>query len=215
MLDDLKVNLIETAQKAQREGLCKHKSGNVSAYDRESGLFIITPSGIDRELLTPADICVLDLDLNQKEGKKPSSESLMHAACYRERDDIFAIVHTHSKMATAFAVLNKRVPATVFEMFIFKTENACIPVAPYARPGTKELADNVAKVIAKNDMALMERHGAIGVGKDLESALLCAHYIEEFSEIYYYTLQIGPGKEPPSFTQEELDSWRYPEQLKK
>ena len=213
MLEQYKEQVITTAQRAQREGLCKHKSGNVSVYDPESGYFLITPSGIDREKLTLQDICVLDLDLKQIEGGKPSSESLMHAACYRVRKDIRAVVHTHSPMATAFAVLNKPVPATVFEMFVFRTEDACIPVAPYARPGTQELADNVADVIAKNDMALMERHGAIAVGNSPEDALLAAHYIEEFSSLYYYTLQINGGKEPPVFTQQELDSWRYPAQL--
>ena len=213
MREDYKTQVIVTAQKAQREGLCKHKSGNVSVYDPESGLFFITPSGVDREKLTPQDICVLDLQLNQIEGGKPSSEALMHAACYRVRDDIRAVVHTHSRMATAFAVLNKSIPATVFEMFVFPTENACIPVAPYALPGTTELADNVAAVIAKNDMALMERHGAIAVGKSAEEALLAAHYTEEFAELYYYALQINGGAEPPVFTKEELNRWKYPEKL--
>ena len=210
MLEDCKTQVILTAQKAQREGLCRHKSGNVSVFDPESGFFLITPSGIDRELLTLQDICVMDLQMKQIEGGRPSSESLMHAACYRARKDIRAIVHTHSKMATAFAVLNRPVPATVFEMFVFHTEHACIPVAPYARPATEELAQNVAAVIAKNDMALMERHGAIAVGKSAEEALMTAHYIEEFAEIYYYALQINGGKEPPVFTAEELEAWRYP-----
>lgn len=214
MQEQFKTQVIETAQKAQREGLCKHKSGNISVYDPESGFFFITPSGVDREKLTPDDICVLDLELNQKSGGKPSSESLMHAACYRARSDIRAIVHTHSRMATAFSVLNKPIPATVFEMFVFPTENACIPVAPYALPGTEALADNVARVIAKNDMALMERHGAIAVGKSAEEALLAAHYTEEFAELYYYALQINGGVEPPVFTKEELDRWRYPEKLR-
>ena len=214
MWDDFKTQVIITAQKAQREGLCKHKSGNVSVYDPESGYFFITPSGVDREKLTPSDICVLDSELKQIEGTKPSSEALMHAACYRVRDDIRAVVHTHSPMATAFSILNKSIPATVFEMFAFPTEHACIPVAPYALPGTRELADNVAGVIAKNDMALMERHGAIAVGKSAEEALLAAHYTEEFAEVYYYALQINGGVEPPVFTREELDRWKYPEKLR-
>ena len=131
MLEQYKEQVITTAQRAQREGLCKHKAGNISVFDPESGYFLITPSGIDREKLTTPDICVLDLHLHQIEGGKPSSESLMHAACYRAREDIRAVVHTHSHMATAFAVLNKPVPATVYEMFVFHTENACIPVVPF------------------------------------------------------------------------------------
>ena len=213
MLEDLKSQVILTAQKAQRDGLMKHKSGNVSASDEETGYFVITPSGIDRELLQIRDMCVLTKDLELLEGAKPSSEALMHAACYRERPDIRAIVHTHSKMATAFAVLNKPVAATVYEMFVFPLQNAEIPVAPYGRPGTQELADNVAGVIKHNNMALMERHGAIAVGDSPEEALLAAGYIEEFAEIYYYTLQMNGGKEPPVFTKEELDAWTYPEQL--
>lgn len=214
MLEDLKTRVIVTAQEAQRSGLCRHKSGNVSALDPEEGLICITPSGIDRECLQPRDICVLRLaDLALVEGEKPSSESLMHAACYRARKDIRAVVHTHSKFATAFAVCNRPIPATVYEMFVFHTQDARIPVAPFARPGTGELAENVARVIETNDMALMERHGAIAVGGSLEDALLAAHYIEEFAEIYLYTLLIDGGKEPPAFTQQELDAWTYPEKF--
>lgn len=215
MLDDLKAQIVLTAQRAQREGLCKHRSGNVSAYDRESGYLLVTPSGIDREKLQPCDICVLDRDLHQIEGGKPSSETLMHAACYRMRDDIGALVHTHSRFATAFAITGKPIPAIVYEMFIFKLDNAAIPVAPFATPGTTELADNVAKAIRTSDLVLMERHGTIAAGKDPESALLGAFYIEEFAELYYRALVIGAGNEPPAFTQKELEVWKYPDKLVK
>ena len=214
MLEDLKSEIIVTAQEAQRTGLMRHRSGNVSALDKEKGLIVITPSGIDREALQIRDISVVRLeDLALIEGEKPSSETLMHAACYRVREDIRAIVHTHSPVATAFAVCERPVPAIVYEMFLFHTADGCIPVAPFARPGTKELADAVAGVIKENDLALMARHGAIAVGKSAEEALLAAHYIEEFATIYMHALQISQGKEPAAFTRDELDAWEYPEEI--
>ena len=212
MLEDLKAQVVLTAQKAQRDGLCKHRSGNVSARDKETGYILVTPTGIDREQLQPRDICVLDKNLNLLEGGKPSSETLMHAACYAVRDDIGALVHTHSRFATSFAIVGKPIPAIVYEMFIFKLKDATIPVAPFATPGTEDLANNVAAAVKESDLVLMERHGAIAAGRDPEAALLGASYIEEFAELYYRALVIGKS-EPPAFSQAELDAWRFPEKL--
>ena len=213
LLESLRQDVIACALEAERQGLCKKGSGNVSAFDPETNLILITPSGTDRSLLQPADICVLDGDMRCLEGQKPSSETLMHLACYRARPDIRAIVHTHSRFASAFAVWEKPVPAIVYEMFSLHPDQGRIPVAPYARPGTQALAEHVADTLRRSDVALMARHGAIAAGDSLSDALRKAGYIEELAEIYLYTLCIGQGKEPPCFTQEELDAWQYPDAL--
>ena len=205
MLERLKEDVVRIAKKAQNAGLCKHKAGNVSIRDKETGYILITPSGVDREVLTPDQVCVLDGDLNVIEGGKPSSESLMHVECYKARPDIGAIVHTHSTMASAF----------IFELFVFNLDHATIPVAPYALPGTTELAQNVANTVAKSDLVLMERHGTIAVGKDVDEAFENADYIEELAHIYYYILTLNNGKDTPCFTEEEFKEWKYPSQIKK
>lgn len=217
-MDNLKKELLEVAVSAQRLGLCKHKSGNFSVRIPETNKIYVTPSAIDREELTEDELCILDLDGNviyAKEGVKPSSETMMHLEIYKEREDVKAIVHTHSKMATAFAVLAKPIPGVVFEASTFGLKEGYIPVAKYARPGTVELSKSVIEPVRIADMMLLEKHGAVAVGVDIKDAFLKAQYIEEIAEIYYMTLVINNGIEPPVFSVEELNKWKYPEKFLK
>lgn len=118
MLDKLKEQVIKIAKEADKSGMCKHKSGNFSIRDKKTGYVVITPSGVAREILTSDHICVVDLDANVIEMKteaKPSSELLMHLEVYKTRKDVNAVVHTHSRFATAFAVLSKEIPPIVYE----------------------------------------------------------------------------------------------------
>ena len=117
MLEDLKLQVMNVAKQAQREGMCKHKSGNFSARDEETGLVVITPTSVDREDLVVPDMIVMDLDANVIEnqtGLRPTSESLMHLKIYQTRPDVKAIAHTHSQFATTFAILEKPIPAVVY-----------------------------------------------------------------------------------------------------
>lgn len=214
MLEELKKEVIKIARDAQNRGLCKHKSGNFSIRDKETGYIVITPSGIDRNELTTDMVSVLDNDLNLVEGLMASSESIMHAECYKEHPDCFGIAHTHSKKATAFAVLNKPIPAIIYEVAGFKLDDGKIPVAPYGRPGTVELAENVRVTSNRSNLMLMERHGVIALDKDLASAYLAVQYIEELAEIYYDILVINNGIEPPYIRASELSKWKYPDKLK-
>lgn len=214
---ELKKKLIEISKKAQKIGLCKHKSGNFSIRDRETNYILITPSGIDREKLEIDDICVLDLKGNiiySKEGLKPSSETMMHIEIYNQREDVFSVAHTHSKFGTAFAILNKKIPAVVFEAAGFGLKKGYIPVAKYARPGTYELAKSVVEPVSIADMFLLEKHGVVAVGKDIDESFLNVQYAEELAELYYLSLVINKGDEPPIFNVEELNSWKYPDKFK-
>lgn len=215
MLEGYKRQVVRYAQQAEREGLCRHRSGNFSVRDKETGYIVITPTGMDRAEMLPEDVVVIDMQGRVVEaltGKKPTSESMMHIAVYKARPDIGAIVHTHSKNATAFAVMNKPIPAIVYELFLLGCKKGYIPVAPYGRPGTKELAQSVLKPLEISDVALMQAHGVIAVAKDLKEALLRASYVEELAEIYYKTLTVL-GHEPDVVPVEELANWKYPSSL--
>lgn len=215
MLEGYKRQVVRYAQQAEREGLCRHRSGNFSVRDKETGYIVITPTGMDRAEMLPEDVVVIDMQGRVVEaltGKKPTSESMMHIAVYKARPDVGAIVHTHSKNATAFAVMNKPIPAIVYELFLLGCKKSYIPVAPYGRPGTKELAQSVLKPLEISDVALMQAHGVIAVAKDLKEALLRASYVEELAEIYYKTLTVL-GHEPDVVPVEELANWKYPSRL--
>lgn len=217
-MENLKKDLLEVAIQAQRIGLCKHKSGNFSVRIPETNRLYVTPSAIDREELTEDDLCIMDLDGNiiyAKEGVKPSSETMMHLEIYKEREDVKAIVHTHSKIASAFAVLAKPIPGIIFEASTLGLKEGYIPVAKYARPGTVELAKSVIEPVRIADMFLLEKHGAVAVGKDIKDAFLKAQYVEEIADIYYMALMINKGEEPPAFSVEELNKWKYPEKFSK
>ena len=218
MLEGLKKEVCAIAKRAQKDGLVKHKSGNFSARDKETGYVVITPTSIDRELLTPRDMVVIDLDatvIENLSGLKPTSETLMHLNIYRTRPELAAVAHTHSGYATAFAVLNKPIPAVVYEVTALGTTKARIPVAPYGRPGTPALAESIVDACLESDVFLLQGHGAVAVdNRDIYEAYLKASYIEELAELYYRALTANGGKEPQHFPAEELQMWEYPKEIK-
>ncbi|MHC1684768.1 MAG: class II aldolase/adducin family protein [Clostridiaceae bacterium] len=164
-----------------------------------------------------SQFCVVDLEANVIEAitnLRPTSELLMHLEIYKTREDIFSVVHTHSRFATSFAVINKEIPAIVYECANMGLKEAVIPVAPYGRPGTRALSDSVVDPIKRSDAILLERHGVVTVDSDINEALLKAHYVEELAEVYYRTLMLSGGKEPKSFEPEELQKWEYPSEIK-
>ena len=218
MLEALKKQVAAYALQAERMGLCKHRSGNFSIRDEETQLVCITPTGMDREDMSYHDIVVMRMDAEVVEaetGQRPTSESLMHLMVYQTRPDVRAIAHTHSKIATAFAVLNKPIPAIVYEIMMLGCKEGYIPVAPYGRPGTPALAASIIEPLKISDVALMEKHGVIAVdSKNLKEALLKASYVEEMAEIYLTTLTILGNKEPQAVPKSELQKWEYPKEIK-
>lgn len=218
MLETLKKEVCEIAKRAQKDGLCKHKSGNFSARDPKTGYVVISPASVDRAVLTPRDMVVIDMEANVIEnlsGYKPTSETLMHIKIYEIRPEACAIVHTHSMYATAFAVLNKALPAIVYEVASMGLSKGRVPVAPYGRPGTPILADNIVEACNEAESFLLQGHGAVAVDNDnIYEAFLKASYIEELAQLYYIALSANGGKEPAYFPQEELQQWEYPKEIK-
>ena len=108
--DELKVEVVRAAKKAEQIGLCQYKSGNFSVIDRDKGLVYITPSGMSRDELTPDKLAVLDLEGNIVEAKyKPSIEVAMHISAYNTRPEAAAVAHAHSRYATMFASMGKEI----------------------------------------------------------------------------------------------------------
>lgn len=218
MLENLKKQVLEIAQRAQKDGLCKHKSGNFSIRDKETNYVVITPTGVDREKLEVDDICVIDLNahvIENKTGLKPTSESLMHLKIYQTRSDVYAIAHTHSMYATTFAVLNKPIPAIVYECASMGLHQGRVPVAPYGRPGTTTLADSVVDACLESNCFLLEKHGAVAINTDnLYEAYLGASYIEEIAQLYYLALTANGLNKPAGFLASELQKWEYPKEIK-
>ena len=111
MLEELKKKVYEANMLLPKYGLVTFTWGNVSAIDRETGYFVIKPSGVDYEIMKPEDMVVMDLEGNRVEGRyKPSSDTPTHLELYKAFPEIGGIVHTHSSYATSWAQTGRSIP---------------------------------------------------------------------------------------------------------
>lgn len=204
MLDNLRIKLVKIAKDAEKYGLCKEKTGSFSIRDKSTGYILITPSQVSRDILTPKDICILDLDgkeIEVQKDMKPSREKLIHLEIYKNKKNIRAVMYTHSLYATVFAVANKVIPPIVSDS---RHYGGYIYVAPYEKAQTIELAKSVIEPLSKNDACLLERHGVVIVSENIDDVLTKARYVEDVAEIYYKVLVLNQFNEPKRLNFEEL-----------
>ena len=163
--------------------------GNISIALRAASLIAITPSGISYNEIGVQDISLLDFNGRHLEGRQPSSEWHLHLDLYHARPEINAVVHTHSRFATTFALLHEPLPACHYLIAIARAKE--IRVAPYATFGTKELAQKTIAALGQENCILMANHGLLAVGEGLSEAYNTALYIEEVAELYYRARSLG------------------------
>ena len=183
--------IIEYGRKMVANNLTTGTGGNLSIYDREKNLIAITPSGILYEDMNSEDIVVTDLNGVIVEGeRKPSSELSLHRRVYEKRDDIDAVVHTHSTFATVISCLGEELPPVHY--LIAAAGGSCVPLAEYARYGTVELAENAVSSLGEKYRAvLLANHGLLAAGGSLKAAFEVAETIEFVAELYYRTENVG------------------------
>lgn len=177
--------LIETSRRLVSDGINRGTSGNVSLRIGQG--FLITPSGIEPNLMSADDICLLGKAGNLIEGRKPSSEWRMHRDVYLARPDIHAVVHTHSTFATTIACMEQDVPP--FHYMIAVTGGNTIPCAPYALFGSQELSDAAVAALGKGYACLLAHHGMLAAGYSLDHALAVTIEAESLCEQYWRLLQ--------------------------
>lgn len=165
--------------------------GNVSIHPPEGSVFVVTPSNFDYLKMKPNDVCILDMSLNQIEGEhKPSVEAAMHCAIYKERPDVHAIVHTHQVYASALTLINAPIPALFDEQVRFLGRS--VEIIPYAPSGTGMLSSKVASHIRNHNNAfLMQNHGALVFGHDMERVIHNVEILEKCSLAYLLALCSG------------------------
>ena len=165
--------------------------GNVSLFDRDAEVVIITPSGKSYHEMAVEDICAINTDLRQIAGKlPPSMEAAMHIGIYRNRPDVNAVVHTHQPYASVFALINKPIPALFDEVTIGL--GARVDIIPYALSGSAELVTNVTKQITNNaNCYILQNHGALNLGQNLTQAMCNAETLEKVCQAYYRAMCTG------------------------
>lgn len=170
LLQTLREQIVQIGLRMVEDGLAHGAQGNISALDVETGLIAITPSAYPYYLRKAEDICVIDLQRNLVEGKwKPTSEIALHTIFYQKRKDVCAVVHSHAPNSTVFGVINEQIPAVLTEAAFYLTGS--VPVAPYACPGSDEVAEVTYAAIGESgSAAVMAHHGLLTVGDNLEHA---------------------------------------------
>ncbi len=158
----MRAALVAVCRRLHDRDLIGAGEGNVSARLGD-GRFLITPSGVSKASLRPADLLVVDADGKKVRGQgRPSSEVGMHLCAYAARPDALALVHAHPLTAVAFTVAGLPPPNDLLPEASVVLGR--VAVAPFATPGTPEVAASLAPLLAQHDVLLLERHGALALG---------------------------------------------------
>jgi len=181
--------VLATAKQMLRKGLVEGTAGNISAR-MPDGSVCITPSSVDYEAMTLDDLCVIDLAGEVLEGERaPSSEKLLHLACYQAFDDVQAVIHSHPVYATMFAIAHQPIPACIDEFSIYVGGE--VPVTEYAMSGTEGVGENAVAVLADRGAALLANHGMVAVGPSPATALHITALVERSAKIVWGAMVMG------------------------
>jgi ribulose-5-phosphate 4-epimerase/fuculose-1-phosphate aldolase len=174
-----------------KHGFLSATGGNISVRVAGQPLMAITPSNYDYQKMAPQDICILNLEAEVQDARlKPSVESGMHAAIYKTRPDVQAIIHTHQVYPSTLAIINKPIPALFDEQVRFLGRS--IDIIPYAPSGTGMLKNKVAKFVGNHHNAyMMANHGALVFGDSMERAIHNVEVLEKCSLAYLLAICSG------------------------
>ena len=187
--------LTEATREMYRRGLVGAYSGNTSLRltgAGDDGLLLVTPTHHPYYRLQPEELVVVDLAGKPVSpgGMNPSSETQLHLEIYRRRDDVQAVVHTHSIYASVAAVVGRDIPPLIDEMLL--TIGGPVKVSDYAFPGTQRLADAAYAALGDRNAALLRNHGVVGVGPDIWEALEVCDLVERLAHIFVLARNFGP-----------------------
>ena len=204
MLEELKKQVCEANRLLPRYGLVTFTWGNVSGIDREHGLFVIKPSGVSYDDMSPDDMVVADLEGNIVEGKwKPSSDTATHLELYKTFPECGGIVHTHSRWATTFAQAGIGIPAlgTTHADYFYGDIPCTRPMTEEEISGEyeKETGKVILETFADKDPAaipsvLVYSHGPFTWGTDVINAVHNAVVLEEVAFMSWHAMIINPEK---------------------
>ena len=192
---ELREQICDICHKMWQLGWVAANDGNVSVK-LPDGTLLATPTGMSKSFITPEKLVHIDQDgqiLDASAGLKPSSEIKMHLRCYKEREDVGAVLHAHPPVATGYAVANK--PLDEYSMIETVIALGSIPVTPYGTPSTYEVPDRIAPYLGEHDALLLQNHGALTVGADLITAYYRMETLELFAKISLNAHLLGGAKE--------------------
>jgi L-fuculose-phosphate aldolase len=201
-------SVLEAARKMSEKGLVTGTSGNVSlrlpAADNRH-LLAITPTSRPYSTLNADDIPIIDFDGRLVDGAlAPSVETPLHIAIYQARQNVNAIIHTHSVYASAAAVAGMEIPPILEDQVAYL--GGAIKLAEYAASGTKEQIATVVEALGECSGALMSNHGVVGTGRTINAAFTACELIEKTAKIYFLALLAGKVNQLPAAAVKSLEA---------
>jgi L-ribulose-5-phosphate 4-epimerase len=193
MFPEIREELVGLHAELLRWGLVVWTAGNVSARVPGEDLFVIKPSGVSYDALTPESMVVCDLDGRLVDGDlSPSSDTAAHAYVYQHRGDVGGVVHTHSPYATAWAARGEPIPCVLTAMA--DEFGGDIPVGPFAIIGDDSIGRGIVATLEnhRSPAVLMKNHGPFTIGASAQAAVKAAVMLEDVARTVHIARQAGP-----------------------
>ncbi|MCO6049216.1 class II aldolase/adducin family protein [Mesorhizobium sp. RP14(2022)] len=198
---ELRQAICDIGRRAWDKGMGAANDGNISVLLDDDTL-LCTPTGVSKGFMTPDMICRIDRRGEPLPGNstRPSTETRMHLCVYQSREDVRAVVHAHPLYATVHAICGKPLVQQIMpESTMFLGE---VPLSPYALPSSEALADAIRPYFARHDAILLENHGALSCGHDLQSAWFKMEALDYYAKVVYLAANYGGARE---FDQNQID----------
>ena len=201
-LADLQKQVCDLHAYLPENNLVSWTSGNISGRLEGSGTFVIKPSGVMFEDLTPESMCEVEVEtLENRSDYKPSSDTATHAYIYKHLPEVGGIVHTHSPYATAWAAVGKEIPCFLTAMA--DEFGGPIPLGSFALIGGEEIGREVVRVLKdhRSPAIVMQNHGVFTLGKTPKDAVKAAVMCEDVAKTSFLAVQLG---EPVTISKEDI-----------
>ncbi len=182
--------LIDLGKRLYDKNLTVATSGNLSIKTNEC--IFITATGTSLGNLTEDDIVSMNTEAQELDGKKASSEKILHCEIYKQRPDVNVIIHTHPVYLTSFASCHKALNEPIMSETVLYFED--IPVADYAMPSSLKLVKNTVKYLKQKDVVMMANHGVIAIADNIEHAFSKLETAEYYAHVTLNALLLGGGK---------------------
>ncbi len=185
---EAKKKIVEIGQRLYEKGLISATDGNLSI--RIGDRIIATPSGVSKGFLKENELVIVDRSGNKLSGSgKPSTELDMHLEVYKVRPDVEAVVHAHPPKCLSFIIAGENLSQCVIPEVIVSI--GAIPTAPYATPSTEDMPQSIREPIQRTDTIMLDRHGSLTVGHNIEAAYNKLEKMEHAAEVMLYAKLLG------------------------
>ena len=200
---DLELEVVEYSKRLATRGWVANHDGNITVRMDED-LYLATPTAFAKAQVERESLLYVNGRAEKVSGRtRPFSELNLHLFAYRARPDIATVIHAHPVHSCAFAVRGEPVLSTMLAESVVSL-GAEIPLVPYAMPKTPESTQVLGDALRLNDVVIMENHGVLAVGPDLETAYLRLELVEHLATIQFKAIQLGGARTIPQADIEAL-----------